>query len=90
MIRRVVENFMAAQSFTKNDLLNVKQLSGYGITCSGHGMFGAYKVEMKFGEGTSFITKVGIGHRERLQIDFVLRYFQEWGGTIFRPESQQD
>ena len=45
MIHRVIENFMAAlqstvgQSFTKNDLLNVKQLSGYGITCSGHGMF---------------------------------------------------
>ena len=45
-------------------------------------MFGAYKVEMKF----TFITKLGIGHRERLQaaglIDFVLRYFQEWGGML--------
>ena len=87
MIRHVVENFMAGlqstagQSFTKNDLF-LKQLSGYGITCSGHGMFGAYKVEMKF----TFITKLGIGHRERLQaaglIDFVLRYFQEWGGML--------
>ena len=93
MVIVAVANFMAAikpsiepsanQSFTKNDLLKLKRLAGYGMACSGDGMVGAYKLQMKFGEITSFVTKIPLGYRGRLQaagmIDFMIQYHQKWG-----------
>ena len=84
MIVLAVENFMAAinpyenQSFTKNDHLEVKRPTGYGMACSGDGMVGAYKLEMKFGQATSFVTKIELGCHDRFLaaglMDFFLKY----------------
>ena len=69
-------------------VVKLERLAGYGVACSGGGMVGAYKLEnlMKFGEITSFVTKIQLGYRDRLQaaglIDFILQYHQEWGGII--------
>ena len=42
-------------------------------------MIGVYKLEMKFGDVTSFVTKLEIGYRDRLLaaklIDHTLRYY---------------
>ena len=92
MVILTVTNFMNAicpdQSSTKmskTDLLRIKQVTGYGMACSGDGMVGAYKVEMKFDEITSFITKLELGSRERLKaaelMDFILTYYAEWPGS---------
>ena len=55
------------------------------MACSGDGMVGAYKLEIKFGENTSFVTKIQLGYRDRLQaaglIEFILQYHQEWGNN---------
>ena len=69
-------------SFTKQDILQVQQISGYGVGCSGDRIFGVYKMEIKFGKKTNFVTKVDIGPRERLKsaaiIDYTLiKYFQQ-------------
>ena len=91
MVVLAIANFMeaikpSAKSFTKADLLKLEQLTGYGMACSGDGMVGAYKLEMKFGEYTAFVTKIQLGYRDRIQaaglMDFILRYHKEWGGII--------
>lgn len=69
------------QSFTKKELLALKQLTGYGMACSGDGIFGAYKLKMGFDKATTFITKIELGPRERLQaaslMDFTLQYYKK-------------
>ena len=37
-------------SFTKQDILQLQQVSGYGVGCSGDGILGVYKMEIKFGK----------------------------------------
>lgn len=89
MVALAVGNFMAAikpqsqseKQFIKDDLLKLKQLTGYGVACSGDGMVGAYKLEMEFQKITSIVTKIELGYRERLNasglIDFTLNYYQK-------------
>ena len=52
--------------FTKDDLLEIDELTGYGVACSRDGMIGVYKLEMKFGDVASFVTKLEIGYRDKL------------------------
>ena len=74
MISLAVFNFMVAvdpyadicNRSTKQDLLQIDELTGYGVACAGDGLIGVYKLEMKFGNVTSLITKLEIGHRDRL------------------------
>ena len=47
------------KSFTKRDLFQLNEFTGYGLTCGGDGMVGMYKLEMNFDdEVTSFVTKL--------------------------------
>ena len=89
MITRVIERFITSvdppegqsvnQLFTKDDLFKLKEFIGYGVACAGDGMVGVYKLEMKLGKPTLFITKLKLGSRERLLaaglIDFTLHHF---------------
>ena len=88
MISLIVGNFIKALDpsddspesqylFTKHDLFKLNELTGYGVACSGDGMVGVYKLEMKFNKTTSFVTKLKLGYRDRSLaaslIDFTLR-----------------
>ena len=81
MVRITVEKLTDAlqSNFTKQDILEVKTLIGYGMACGGSGLFGAYKLEMTFGKPTLFITKEELGFIDRLyaagKMDFTLNYF---------------
>lgn len=80
MVIATVERFMMAISmFTKQNILVVKKLIGYGIACTGSGIVGIYKLEMEFNDCTQFVTKVEIGNRDRLPaaviIDCGLDYY---------------
>ena len=89
LITRVIERFITSvdppegqsvnQLFTKDDLFKLKEFIGYGVACAGDGMVGVYKLEMKLGKPTSFITKLKLGSCERLLaaglIDFTLHHF---------------
>ena len=81
MIIVAVRNFLAAiESFTKEDLITMTHLTGYGIVCSGDGTLGVYKLQMVVGTDkrmdggieydteslTTFVTKINIGVCERL------------------------
>jgi len=87
MITLVIGNFIKAVNppinpslFTKHDLFKLKEFTGYGVACSGDGMVGIYKLEMKFGNVTSFVTKLKLGCRDRplaaSLIDFALQYYE--------------
>lgn len=86
MITLVIGNFIKAVNppiyqslFTKHDLFKLNEFTGYGVACSGDGTVGVYKLEMKFGKVTSFVTKLELGCRNRLLavnlIDFTLQYY---------------
>ena len=65
--------------FTKEEILGLKQLLGYGMACCGDGNIGVYKLEMRFDQRTMFVTKIELGARERLRaaalMDFTLQYY---------------
>ena len=68
------------KSFTKRDLFQLNQFTGYGLACGGDGTVGMYKLEMKFDdEITSFVTKLNLATFDRLLaanvIDFALHYY---------------
>lgn len=90
MITVIIGNFIKAVNppksqpvnqslFTKHDLFKLNEFTGYGVACSGDGMVGIYKAEIKFGKVTSFVTKLELGCRNRLLaaslIDFTLQYY---------------
>lgn len=90
MITLVIGNFIKAVNprksqpvnqslFTKHDLFKLNEFTGYGVACSGDGMVGTYRLEMKFGKVTSFVTKLELGCRDRLLaaslIDFTSQYY---------------
>ena len=87
MINLAVNNFVKSlenSSMTKKYLVDLKILTGYGIACTGDGIFGAFKVEMDLSSATSstkFITKIPLGNRDRLKaaalMDFTLEYFKD-------------
>ena len=64
---------------TKEEILELKQVLGYGMACGGDGSIGVYKVEMRFDQRTVFVTKIELGARERLTaaalMDFTLQYY---------------
>ena len=64
---------------TKKDILELKQLVGYGMACGGDGTIGVYKLQMRFGQSTVIETKIELGARERLTaaalMDFTLQYY---------------
>lgn len=73
MFIATVEKFVEAISvFTEQNILEVEKLIGYGIACTGNGIFGVYKLEMKFNECTRFVTKVEIGNRDRLPVAVII------------------
>ena len=65
---------------TKEEILALKQLSGYGIACSGDGSYGVYKLEVRFGQYTVFVTKIELGARERLTAAALMDHCQFSGG----------
>jgi len=81
MVRITVDKFLDAllNDLTKQDILEVKMLVGYGMACGGSGLFGAYKLELIFGKPAVFITKEEVGFVDRLyaagKMDFTLKYF---------------
>ena len=65
---------------TKESLIKLEKLVGYGMACSGNGVTGAFKVEIPLIEGnTKFITKLKLGARDRMKaaslMDYILKYF---------------
>ena len=83
MILLAVEKFKESVSFnTKENLLQLDRLIGYGMACSGDGVVGAFKLEIDLiGNYTRFVTKVKLGARERIQaaslMDYILKYFDK-------------
>ena len=81
----VVDNFKKTivapinKSFTKRDLFQLNEFTGYGCACGGDGAVGMYKLEMNFDEVTSFVTKLKMARFERLLpanvIDLALHYY---------------
>ena len=77
---------------TKLQLLDLAQLSGYGIACSGDGISGVFKLEIDMDKGqTRFVTKFPLGCRERLKsaglIDFTFHYYKR---IVSDPMTEQD
>ena len=67
MIVIAVKKFKdSLQLCTKEEILALKQLLGYGMVCGGDGSIGVYKLEMRFGQNTAIVTKIELGARERL------------------------
>jgi len=83
MILLAVEKFKKSISFnTKENLLQIKRLIGYGMAYSGDGVIGAFKLEIDLiGNYTRFVTKVKLGPRDRIQaaslMDYILKYFDK-------------
>ena len=66
---------------TKQSLIKLEKLIGYGMVCSGDGVIGAYKVEIPLKEGvTKFITKLELGC-DRIKaatlMDHILKHFDQ-------------
>lgn len=69
------------QYFSKEELLELKKIIGYGMACSGEGVVGVFKLEMDLIEGkTTTVCKLPLGPRERLTaaalMDYTLDYYQ--------------
>ena len=85
MILLVIEKFMQSLRFnTKENLLQLKRLVGYGMACSGDGVIGAFKLEIDLignQNCTRFVTKVKLGPRDRLKaaslMDYIFEYFDK-------------
>ena len=87
MIVVVVRRFISAvQSFDKTKLLNLKELTGYGMACAGDGTVGVYKLEIDLTESSltdpiKFITKLEIGRHQLLRaaelMDYSVHYYKK-------------
>ena len=80
VIVATVDSFIERiEDFTTENILGVEELRGYGMACTGSGVIGVYKVEMKFNDPSRFVTKIPIGTRERLYtagiMDYTLNYY---------------
>ena len=78
--------------FTKQQLLELVQFTGYGMACGGDGIVGVFKLEMNINTGeTTFVTKIPLGYRDRLQaarlMDFTFQYYKQ---IISDPMTEQD
>ncbi|XP_065882461.1 uncharacterized protein [Dysidea avara] len=77
-VSRFVEKL---ESFSENDLCDVKEITGYGIAYTNHGEVGFFKIVMKFHEQTTITTKIPIASRTRPTaasiVDDVLDYCVE-------------
>ena len=67
---------------TKDSLIKLEKLVGYGMACSGDGVTGTFKVEIPLIKGnTEFITKLKLGARDRMKaaslMDYILKYFDQ-------------
>ena len=78
MILLVIEKFMQSLRFnTKENLLQLKRLVGYGMACSGDGVIGTFKLEIDLignQNCTRFVTKVKLGPRDRLKAASLMDY----------------
>ena len=68
--------------FDKKQLLELKQITGYGMACSGDGIVGVFKLEMDLIETeTTIVDKLELGCREILKatalMDYALQYYKE-------------
>ena len=77
---------------TKLQLLDLAQLSGYGIACSGDRISGVFKLEIDMNKGqTRFVAKFPLGCRERLKsvglMDFTFHYYKQ---IVSDPMTEQD
>ena len=81
-IKRSAINPNRQDVFTKDDIFKIKEFAGYGVECSGDGNVGFYKLELKFNECTSFVTKLPLGCRDRLVsanlMDFAIKYYSDY------------
>ena len=68
----------AISIFTKQNILDVEKLTGYGIACTGSGIIGVYKLEMEFNKSTRFVTKVEIDTRTRIPAAIIIDYGLEY------------
>ena len=75
MILLVIEKFMQSLRFnTKENLLQLKRLVGYGMACSGDGVIGTFKLGIGNQNCTRFVTKVKLGPRDRLKAASLMDY----------------
>ena len=67
--------------FSKEDLISIQQLTGYGIFCSGDGTIGAYKLEIAFNGKNTMIEKIKPTTYSRIRaaklMDYMLEYYTE-------------
>ena len=57
MVCMTVERFTdSLNEITKQDILKVDKLVGYGIGCTGDGIIGVYKLVMSYDKIVEFIT----------------------------------
>jgi len=74
---------------TKEELIGVEHLEGYGIACTGDGTIGVYKLDISFGvdeikpngdiefnrcSSTKFITKVEMATRNRVKAAVIVDF----------------
>ena len=46
------------KNYTEKDIIDLKQITGYGIPYTGSGVVGFYKLTIEFGTNTTFSSKV--------------------------------
>ena len=80
----ITEFTNAIKFFTKEKLLDLTVLTGYGMACGGDGTVGTYKLKIDIymiASRMQFATKLDIGCHERIQaaglIDFTLDYYNK-------------
>lgn len=67
------------QKFTKNDLISIQTIIGYGILCCGDGTTAGYKLEITFNEDNLIIETIKASSYNRTQsarlMDNMLEYY---------------
>ena len=67
--------------FNRQELLDLRRITGYGLACSGDGIVGVFKLEMDLIEGkTTIVDKLPIGCRDILfaaALDYTLEYYKQ-------------
>ena len=79
VVASVTKFIKGLEQFNEEDIRKVNQVTGCGISYTGSGDVGFYKLKMKFGEETKICTKVPIARRIRVYaaalVDHLLDYY---------------
>ena len=66
MMAAAVSHFTdTLKNYTEKDIIDLKQITGYGIPYTGSGVVGFYKLTIEFGKNTTFSYKVPMEMRSR-------------------------